>query len=175
MDKPMPNVAFNMMSLMFKVVDVFRSSDALLDEIKIRAGCTVLDYGCGPGRCEPPLSEQVGPSGTVYALDIHPLAVRKVEKLAEDRGLTNVETILSGCETGLPGESVDVALLLDIFHMLSEPERVLGELHRVLKPNGLLVSSIDHMSVEKALEQIVATGLFELSDRGRKVLNLTKR
>jgi ubiquinone/menaquinone biosynthesis C-methylase UbiE len=175
MDKPMPNVAFNVMSSMFKVMDVFRSSDGLLGEIKIRAGYTLLDYGCGPGRYEPLLSEQVGPWGTVYALDIHPLAVRKVEKLAEDRGSTNVETILSACETGLSGESVDVVLLLDIFHMLSEPERVLAELHRVLKPGGLLACSIHHVSEEEAIEQIVATGLFELSGRGKKVLNFTKR
>jgi len=136
MDKPMPNVAFNMMSLMFKAVDVVRPSDALLDEIGIKAGYTVLDFGCGPGRYEPSLSGQVGPSGTVC---------------------------------------VDVALLFDIFHMLSEPLKVLAELHRVLKPSGLLACSIDHMSEEEALEHIVATCLFELSGRGRKVLNFTKR
>ena len=175
MDRPMPNVAFNMMSLMFKVMDVFRSSDALLDEIEIRPGYTVLDYGCGPGRYESPLSEQVGSSGTIYALDIHPLAVRKVEKLAQDENLTNVETILSGCETGLPEESVDVVLLFDIFHMLSERKKTLAELHRVLRPGGLLACSIHHTSEKKAVEQIVATGLFELSGRGKKVLNFTKR
>lgn len=160
MDKPMPGLAFEGMTLFFKVMDLFRNSGDVLDEIEIESGDVVLDFGCGPGRYEPGLSERVGPAGTVYALDIHPLAVRKVERL----GLTNVKTILPNGGTGLPDESVDIALLFDVFHMLSEPEKVLAEIYRILKPDGELACAIEHMSDEEAIERIVATGLFHSVD-----------
>jgi ubiquinone/menaquinone biosynthesis C-methylase UbiE len=72
----------------------------------------------------------------VYALDLHPLAVERVRTLARKQQLGNVETIQSDCATGLPDGSVDVVLLYDIFHMLSEPDAILGELHRVLPNPG---------------------------------------
>lgn len=59
--------------------------------------------------------------------------------------LANVETIHSDCKTGLPDNSVDAVLLYDTFHDLSDPDGVLEELHRVLKPDGILSFSDHHM------------------------------
>jgi ubiquinone/menaquinone biosynthesis C-methylase UbiE len=111
----------------------------------------------------------------VYALDIHPLAIRKVERIAQDKGLTNVKTILSDCRTGLLDGSVNVVLLYDIFHMLGEPAAVLAELHRILASGGTLSCDIDHMSKEEAIAKIVDTGLFELAGRGKRTLSFSKR
>ena len=55
--------------------------------------------------------------------------------------LTNVETIRSDCKTGLPDSNIGVVLLYDTFHSFGDPNGVLEELHRVLKPNGILFFS----------------------------------
>ena len=174
MDKPMPGIAFKMMSLAFKVVDVFSPPDTLLDEVGVREGSVVLDFACGPGRYEPSLSRRVGPAGTVYALDIHPLAVRKVGSIAREQNLANVKTILSNRATGLPAESVDVVLLLDVFHMLGDPEGVLRELHRVLRDSGVMACTIEHMDEATGISSIEETGCFGLCRQSKRVLLFAK-
>jgi len=139
----------------------------ILKEAGIKTGFRVLDYGCGAGSYVAAASELVGPSGRVYALDIHPLAVQSVQHLVSKRGLTNVETILSDCRTGLPNDSVDMAFLYDIYHDLTEPEAVLNELHRVLKPDGTLSFNDHHMKGEEVMAKIGAGELFRLAKKGR--------
>lgn len=128
----------------------------------------MLDYGCGPGSYVAPTAALVGESGKVYALDIQPLAVQSVRNLASKKRLTNVEAILSDCETGLPDNSVDVVLLYDTLHALSDPGAVLGELHRVLKPGGVLSFSDHHMQEDELVHKLTDMGLFRLSAKGEK-------
>jgi ubiquinone/menaquinone biosynthesis C-methylase UbiE len=116
----------------------------------------------------------VGPSGRVYALDIHPLAVESVQRLVSKSRLTNVETILSDRRTGLPNDSVDVALLYDIYHDLAEPEAILTELHRVLKPDGMLSFNDHHMKDEEVMARIGAGILFRLASKGRMTYTLRR-
>lgn len=168
MDKPMPNWAFNGMAFMFSLRDVFARPDELLREADIEPGYRVLDYGCGPGSYVPIAAEQVGPEGRIYALDLHPLAVERVQSLARRRQLSNVETIRSDCHTGLPKDSVDVVLLYDILHMLSEPHAVLSELRRVLKPEGRLSVTDPHMKEDDIVDSVTVGALFELATRGAK-------
>jgi ubiquinone/menaquinone biosynthesis C-methylase UbiE len=131
--------------------------------VDIRPGFQVLDYGCGPGAFVPEVAKRVGPSGRVYALDIHPLAIERVKALAQRQQLANVETICSNCQTGLPDDSLDLVLLYDIYHMLSDPDAVLAELHRVLKPGGMLSFSDPHMQETDILAGIARGGLFKLA------------
>jgi len=66
-------------------------------------------------------------------LDNHPLAIRAVEEKIKKKRIANIKTILSAQETGLPDESVDIILLFDVFQMINDKEKLLEELHRVLK------------------------------------------
>jgi len=166
MDKPMPNLAFQMMSAMFKLRDLLRPRGPILAEAGIEPGDRVLDFGCGPGAYVPAAAERVGATGVVYALDLHPLAIQKVEDLAGRKRLTNVRTIHSDCNTGLPDDSVDVVLLYDILHMLSDPHAVLGELHRVLKPDGVLSLNEPHMGEEDVVSRMSDSRLFTMARRG---------
>jgi len=111
MDKPKSNLDFKLMSLTYKVRDFFRPRMNLLKDVGIKPGFCVLDYGCGPGSYIMPLAELVGNSGEIYALDIHPLAIKKVQSIASNNGLRNVKTIQSDCKTGLLNNSMDVVLL----------------------------------------------------------------
>jgi ubiquinone/menaquinone biosynthesis C-methylase UbiE len=133
-----------------------------------------LDYGCGSGSYIPAVAELVGKSGKVYALDVHPLAVEMVKKLAEKNQLANVETILSDRKTGLPDDSIDVVLLYDVFHDLKNPDGVLEELHRVLKPNGILSLSDHHMKEDEIVSNLTSRSLFKLLRKGEKTYSFTK-
>jgi len=166
---------FKGMSFIFKLRDLILPCKEILQEVGIKPGFRVLDYGCGPGGYVVAASELVGESGKVYALDIHPLAVRRVRDIARKRRLTNVETICSDCLTGLPDGSVDVVLLYDIFHMLSDPQAILAELHRVLKPNGTLSFMDPHMSENKIISGVTNGQLFRSPRKGKKTYSFLKQ
>jgi ubiquinone/menaquinone biosynthesis C-methylase UbiE len=174
MGKLQSNLDFRLMSLVFRLRDLRLPRMEILKEVGIQTGSRVLDFGCGPGSYVPAVSEMVGPSGKVYALDIHPLAVQGVQRAVSRRGLSNVETILSDCRTGLPDESVDVALLYDMCHDAAEPEAVLKELHRVLKPDGILSFNDHHMKDEEIMARIGAGALFRLVSKGRMINKFSK-
>jgi ubiquinone/menaquinone biosynthesis C-methylase UbiE len=174
MDRPQSDLDFRLMALTYRIRDFLRPRGSILKEVGIQAGFRVLDYGCGPGGYVAAAAEFVGASGKVYALDIHPQAIRMVRELAARRHLTNVETICSDRETGLPGESVDVVLLYDVFHDLGDPDGVLGELHRVLKPNGVLSFSDHHLKEEEIVAGLTKGGLFRLSRKGEKTYSFLK-
>ena len=175
MDKPMSNFDFQFMSLGYKFRDFFLPRMNILKEVGIKPGFHVLDYGCGPGSYIIPLAELVGESGKVYALDIHPLAIRKVQDIASKKQLSNVETILSDCQTGLPDNSLDAVLLYDAFHHLSDPDVVLKELHRVLKPDRILSFGDHHMKEKEIVAEVTNSGLFRLSRKGQRTYTFLKK
>ena len=174
MGKPMSNSHFRFMSFGYKFRDFFLPRKNVLQEVGIEPGFHVLDYGCGPGSYIIPLVELVGKSGKSYALDTHPLAIQRVQSIASKKQLTNVETICSDCKTGLPDKCIDVALLYDTLHGLSEPNEVLAELHRVLKPDGILSLSDHHMEEDEIRTKITDKDLFKLLRKGERVYNFSK-
>ncbi len=165
MDKLQPNIHFNLMSFAFIFRDIFMPRINILKDVGIKKGYHVLDYGCGPGSYIKPLLELVGGSGKIFALDIHPLAIKKVQKIVSKEQLTNVETICSGCSTGLPDNSINAILLYDTFHTLGDPTGVLKELHRVLKPDGILSFSDHHLEEKEILSGITSSELFRFSEK----------
>ena len=175
MDKPQSNLDFKFMALGFKFRDFFLPRRNILKEVGIRPGFYVLDYGCGSGSYITAAAELVGKSGKMYALDIHPLAIQMARSIASKKQLTNVETICSDCETGLPDNSVDVVLLYDTFHDLGDPNGVLEELHRVLKPNGILSFSDHHMKEYEIVSKVTDKGLFKLLRKGKRTYSFLKK
>ncbi|MGB2769120.1 MAG: hypothetical protein WBC88_05270, partial [Candidatus Zixiibacteriota bacterium] len=59
-------------------------------------------------------------------------------------------------------------------HHLSESDTVLGELHRVLKPGGILACNDHHLKEEEIISKIISTGLFKLSSKGKKTYSFSK-
>jgi ubiquinone/menaquinone biosynthesis C-methylase UbiE len=175
MDKPMSNFLFQFMSCGYKFRDFFLPRKNILKEVGIKPGFQVLDYGCGAGSYIVPLVKLVGESGKVYALDIHPLAIQKVQNIASTKQLTNVETILSDCQTRLPDNSLDVVLLYDAFHHLSDPNRVLKELYRVLKPDGILSFGDHHMKEKEIMADLTKDQLFRLQIKGQRTYIFLKK
>jgi ubiquinone/menaquinone biosynthesis C-methylase UbiE len=145
-------------------------------EVGIQEGFIVLDFGCGPGSYILPLAQLVGTTGTIYALDIHPRAIKKVRDIASSISmrLPNIETIESDCETGLSDNSVDVVLLYDTFHDLTDPGSVLKEIHRILKPDGILSFSDHHLEEKDIIAGVTTEGRFKLSKKGSKTSTFLK-
>jgi ubiquinone/menaquinone biosynthesis C-methylase UbiE len=157
------------MSLGFIFRDLLFSPKSKLLELGIvKAGDYVLDYGCGTGSYSIAAARLVGNSGRVYALDIHSLSTQKIKKSVSKKKLKNVMTIQSDCATGLESNMIDVVLLFDTFHNLDEPGGILKELHRVLKPRGILCFNDHHMNEEQILSEITKDHQFALSRRHKK-------
>lgn len=170
--KPMHVLNYISMSLILQIRDLLCPPKKVLSEVEITPGICVLDFGCGIGSYSIETAERLAGSGKVFALDIHPLALEDVSKTALKKRLTNLETILSDCETKLPSNSVDIILLYYIFNDLKNPDKVLRELHRVIKPQGIL--SFSEFRVEKISPGIAKTGLFQLQWKGNRTHTFMK-
>jgi len=154
---------YQAVSLILYFRDLFNSPKLVLRDAGIKHGFTILDYGCGPGNYSIAVSELLEGTGVVFALDKHPLAIKSISKKIKKRSIANIETIHSNCKTGLASNSVDVILLYHVFNDLKNPDVVLEELHRILKPSGIL--SFMEFNVEGISPNITKSGLFQLQKK----------
>jgi ubiquinone/menaquinone biosynthesis C-methylase UbiE len=114
--------------------------DEALDALKIPKGATVADIGAGVGYFTWRLAERVGPGGVVYGEDIQQAMLDQLRKNMQERHITNVREVLGGIDDPkLPKDSVDLIILVDVYHEFSEPEKMLDRMRESLKPNGRLV------------------------------------
>jgi ubiquinone/menaquinone biosynthesis C-methylase UbiE len=175
MEKAMSNFAFKMMALVgIPIRNIFMPPDKMLAEVEINPGSHVLDFGCGPGVFTTMIAEKIGPLGIVYALDINPLAVNMVERKARRKNLGNVRTIHSNCYTLLPDNCLDYVIFFDVFHGLDNHQEVLRELHRVLKPEGIMYFSDHHLKEIQILQRLSAKRLFKFKVKGRWTFSFGK-
>ncbi len=164
--EPMSDEKFEAMSRTFNEKRYPRLDlEGILTAIGVAPGKTVLDFGCGPGNFSIAAATLVTPGGLVYALDIVPLAAKKIAAAAARKGLDNLRAITSGGPTGLDDDAVDVVLLFDILHHLEPPEPVLTELARVLAADGVLAVEDHHLEDEDLVARVEGGGPFTLSGR----------
>jgi precorrin-6B methylase 2 len=114
--------------------------ELLLRELSLAPGMTVADIGAGTGYYTWQLAKQVGPGGRVYAVDVQPEMIRMLGSQMAKRGVRNVVSVL-GSETTvkLPPASVDLAIMVDVYHELAYPAEVLDSIVGALKPGGRVV------------------------------------
>lgn len=168
------DTAFRAMSAWFRIADfVFPKKDRLAG-LGIRKGEIVVDYGCGPGRYLGEASKRVGPSGTVYAVDIHELAVREVGERIREAGLVNVIPVLArGYSCPLPDGAADRIYALDMFHMVSDPAAFLGELRRIARPGAVLFLEDGHQSRMKTLRKLASFPGWRIEREEKRYVCLT--
>ena len=108
--------------------------------LKLRPGQVVADIGAGSGYYTMLLSAEVGLRGRVYATDIQPEMLALIRKKVEQTGVSNVVLVEgTATESGLPDSAIDLALMVDVYHELAQPQAFLRSLERALKPDGRLV------------------------------------
>lgn len=101
---------------------------------------TLVDVGCGDGFFAIPAAKKVGRTGRVYAVDSNPKAIAQLQRTADRDGLKNVVTRVGAAEETLFCEScADYVFLGIVLHDFRDPDRVLQNARRMLKPTGRLV------------------------------------
>lgn len=111
--------------------------DLLLRELGLKPGMAVADIGAGTGYYARRMAPLVGASGVVYATDVQPEMMKMLEDGAKKAGLTNIKPVLGGLKSvNLPDASIDLAIMVDVYHELEFPFEVIDSLVRALKPGG---------------------------------------
>jgi SAM-dependent methyltransferase len=111
-----------------------------LNVLQIPKGAFVADIGAGSGYMTERLAARVGPAGRVFANDLQPQMLDILSRRLAARNITNV-TLVQGTtdDPKLAPASVDLELMVDVYHELSQPQAMLRRLREALKPGGRLV------------------------------------
>jgi cyclopropane fatty-acyl-phospholipid synthase-like methyltransferase len=145
----------------------------VLEQLKLKPGMVVVDFGCGNGFYTLPMAKQVGPDGKVLAVDIQPEMIQMLKERAANAGVDNIEPILSTeKDTKLPENSVDLLILVDVYHEFSFPAQMLEGIRKSLKDDGVVallefraedptvpIRPLHKMSKKQILKEYNANGL----------------
>ena len=114
--------------------------DLAIRLLRIQKGSTVADVGAGSGNITIRLAKAVGPMGKVYANDIQPGMLEILGRNVAKAKVMNVIPVLGAFDDPkLPAESIDLAIMVDVYHEFSEPQKMLNRLREAIKPGGRLV------------------------------------
>ena len=114
--------------------------DRLLDALQIEPGMTVADVGAGIGYFSWRIAKRVGAEGRVLAVEIQPEMLERLGMEMRKRDIRNVRSILgTPVDPNLPAQSVDLALMVDVYHEFQHPEAMVAKIRESLKENGRMV------------------------------------
>ena len=115
-------------------------TDLLVAALDLKPGMVVADIGAGTGFLARRMAGVVGRGGKVLAVDVQPEMVRMLDTLARQSGLAQIVPSLGAeDDVRLPAGSVDLAIMVDVYHELAYPFEVLASIVRSLKPGGRVV------------------------------------
>jgi ubiquinone/menaquinone biosynthesis C-methylase UbiE len=128
----------------------------MIESLKLQPGDMVADIGAGSGAITFRLCDKVGAKGKVYAVDIQKEMLDLMRKRAAERKIANIE-LIHGTETDpkLPKESVDLILMVDVYHEFSLPFEMTEAMVKALKPGGRMVFVEFRMEDEKVPIKLV--------------------
>ena len=107
----------------------------LLDALRLKPGDVVADVGAGSGYITFRLAPRVGATGSVLAVDIQQEMLDLIVQRGKERGITNVKPVLGAItDPKLPPNSVDLILMVDVYHEFSHPWEMTRAMVRGLKP-----------------------------------------
>jgi precorrin-6B methylase 2 len=115
-------------------------TDLLLTALMLKPGNVVADIGAGTGYLSRRMAPLVMPGGKVWAVDVQPEMINLLQAGVKRSGLTQIEAKLSAVDdVKLPASSVDLAIMVDVYHELAYPYEVMASLLKALKPGGRVV------------------------------------
>ena len=111
----------------------------MLANLGMKRGMAVCDMGCGNGFYSLQMAKMTGPEGHVYAVDIQPEMLAKLNIRADRAGVSNISPILGTfIDPRLPKGKIDLILCVDVYHEFSHPEHMLAEMRESLSPDGVV-------------------------------------
>src|SRR5258706_14487696 len=106
----------------------------LVESLGIQPGQAVADIGAGTGYFSRRLSKLVGPKGQILAVDIQPEMLDLLTNAMAGAKITNVKPILGTIDhPNLPSNSVDLVLMVDVYHEFSHPFEMMQNICKSLK------------------------------------------
>jgi SAM-dependent methyltransferase len=112
-------------------------TDILIQSLNLKMGMTIADIGAGTGYLSRRMADEIGANGTVYAVDVQPEMFGKLKSLSKNH--TTIKPVLCDLDNvKLPENSLDLAILVDVYHELEYPYEVVQSIIKSLKPNGQL-------------------------------------
>lgn len=107
--------------------------------LDLRPGMAVADVGAGTGLFTLAFAEAVGPTGTVYAVDLIPAFLAYIRTRVKQAGHSHVKLVQANDRSAeLPPASVDLIFMSDAYHHLEFPQHVLANLRQALRSGGSL-------------------------------------
>lgn len=171
------NFAFWMITVMHDnpLLPLFRNPYKLLKAAGLKTGQKVLEVGCGPGFFTIPAAEIVGDSGLIYAVDVHPLAIKRVQKKIDEKRIKNVKPILANAsDNKLPDQSIDLAFIFGLRYIAGGLENLILEMNRVIKPGGALSFEKTRGKEEELIQEVEEKGFVYSAKQGR-IFSFTKK
>jgi ubiquinone/menaquinone biosynthesis C-methylase UbiE len=115
-------------------------TDLLLAALQLKPGMVVADIGAGTGYLSRRMAPAVMPGGRILAVDVQPEMVRLLQATIRQSGLRQIQPLLGAeDDVKLPPNSVDLAIMVDVYHELAFPYEMLASITRALKPGGQLL------------------------------------
>lgn len=112
----------------------------MLANLGIRKGMTICDMGCGNGFHSLAMAKMTGKNGLVLGVDVQPEMLGFLRERMEADGIENIVPILGSFHNPhLPPNTVDLVLMVDVYHEFSHPKEMLASIRKSLKPDGLVV------------------------------------
>src|SRR6516162_2785389 len=113
-------------------------AERVMDLLGVTAGMTVADIGAGGGYYTVRLARRVAPKGHVFAEDVVPDYLERLAHRVRSEGLVGEVTLVHGDphDPRLPPGSLDLALLVHMYHEVQQPYGLLWNLGPALKPNA---------------------------------------
>ncbi len=170
-------------------------AETYMEELGLHVGQTVLDFGCNQGYYSIPAARAVGPNGSVYALDKDADVLKTVRRTVADAGLKQITIVntYGNTKTPLADETVDVAFLHDVLHLIGweekagktfrrsthqDRQRLLREIYRVMKQGATLSVFCPHLNTHtdvsseyEVIDEITDTGFYLEQERYRQLLH----
>ena len=112
----------------------------LVEALNLKAGDKIADIGAGTGYIARQIAVLIGSKGIVYGVDVQPEMVKLLTDNMKQYHITNVKGILGKIDDpNLPINSIDLAIMVDVYHEFSHPYEMIRSICKSLKPGGRLV------------------------------------
>lgn len=112
----------------------------LIKALGLKPGDKVADIGCGSGYFTRRLAREIGPEGTVYAVDIQPEMLTILDAKMAEAGVANYKPVLGTIsDPKLPANTIDLVLFVDVYHEFSHPYEMMDNISKSLKKGGRVV------------------------------------
>lgn len=119
--------------------ELAHDSGWLFDQVGVRPGWRVVELGCGPQGCLGLLAQRVGTAGHVVGIERSADQVARAQQFVAEQHVPNVEVLHADArQTGLPTQSFDLATARLVLVNVPEPEQLVHEMVRLVRPGGAI-------------------------------------